>query len=263
MILAQVSSDLSELVLMRLFIIFSIIFISKFSVANQLLVLTENLPPYQYKDKDEHIVGYSVDLVHAILVNANVTTQIKMVPWERGYRIALTQKNVMLFSMVRTKKREELFKWIGEVDQLNYYLFALKARKNLNINSIHQAKKYRIGVSKASFEHDILKGLGFSNLSTNTSYIQLLAMLNANRFDLLFAPRGPLNAMLSSSDYTLDDFTEAYKFTGMNQKLFIAVSRTTDDELVIKLKKAYQNVVQSGEKARLMKLWLNKVDIDD
>jgi len=243
---------------MRFLILLSILCFSKISIAQQLTVLTESLPRYQYRTDNGEITGYGVSLVKEVLKRAGLPDEIKMLPWERAYRTTLVKKNVMLFSMVRTRERENLFKWIGEVDQLHYSFFGLKSRNNLIIKSIEEAKHHRIGVHKESFAHKKLKQTGFLNISSNGSYRQLLAMLNGDRFDLIFAPKVPLQAMLANPKYKSAELHEVFPFKKINQKLFIAVSKSTDEVLVEKLKRAYEDVVNSGDKARLMKAWLNK-----
>lgn len=242
----------------RYLLLFFLLWQAQPSFAQTLTVLTEELPPYQYKDETGVPAGYAVDLVKAVLARADLTTAVKIVPWARGYNQALHRKNVILFSMVRTEQREDLFKWIGEVDQLNYFLYKLTSHQALRVNSIAEAKRYRIGVTKLSFEHDKLLELGFSNLTTGVKYANLIEMLHAKRFDLLFASQGPLEDVLKTTRYGVDSLETTYKVKAINQKLYIALSKSSDNELLSKLQNAYRDVVASGEKSRLMARWFDK-----
>lgn len=226
------------------------------AVALQLTVLTEELPPYQYKSSTGLATGYGVELVKAVLKQADLPSTIKIVPWARGYKQALNKKNVILFSMVRTEKRERLFKWVGEVDQLHYYLYKLTSRDDLIVDSIEQARRLRVGVTNLSFEYDKLKSLGFNNLTTGIKYANLIDMLHAKRFDLLFASKGPLEEVLNQTRHDSSSLKSAYKVNEINQKLYIALSQSSDEELLSRLQKAYREVVSSGEKSRLMAQWL-------
>jgi L-asparagine transporter-like permease len=38
---------------------------------------------------------------------------IRLVPWARGYSIALSKPNVVLFATLRTEQRKGLFQWVG------------------------------------------------------------------------------------------------------------------------------------------------------
>ncbi len=233
------------------------LFISN-SFAQRITVLTEELPPYQYKDELGDATGYGVALMKAILEQANINANISVVPWARGYNQALKRKNVVLFSMVRTPEREDLFKWIGEVDQLHYFLYKLSARKDLSAKSIEEARNYRIGVTRVSFEHDTLVNLGFSRLTTGIKYAQLIDMLNANRFDFLFASQGPLEEVLKETGYAVDSVETDLHFEEIDQKLYIALSKKSDEALAIKLRNAYQTVASKGIKSQLKLHWLGK-----
>ena len=243
---------------MRLIIFVCLALFAQNSFAQRITVLTEELPPYQYKDELGDATGYGVALMKAILEQANINAKIAVVPWARGYNQALKQKNVVLFSMVRTPEREDLFKWIGEVDQLHYFLYKLSARKNLSVSSIEEARNYRIGVTKVSFEHDTLVNLGFSKLTTGIKYAQLLDMLNANRFDFLFASQGPLEEVLKETGHREDSVETNFHFEEIDQKLYIALSKRSDEALAQRLRDAYQEVVEKGTKSQLKLHWLGK-----
>ena len=225
-------------------------------LAQRITVLTEDLPPYQYKDELGDATGYAVALMDAVLKQAKINSKIRIVPWARGYNQALNQKNVVLFSMVRTPEREPLFKWIGEVDQLHYYLYKLSSRKELSVSSVEEARNYRIGVTKVSFEHDTLLNLGFSRLTTGVKYAQLLDMLAANRFDFLFASQGPLEEVLKETKHDESSVETDFHFKQIDQKLYIALSKKSDEALAKKLRSAYQTVVAKGIKHQLQLQWL-------
>lgn len=234
-----------------------LLYFSQFASAQSLTVYTENLPPYHYFDKQNKLTGYGIELVKAMFQQANIAAPIKVVPWVRGYNYALNKKNVMLFSMVRTQEREALFHWIGEIDQLNYFLYQLAARKDIAVDDFEQAKLYRIGVGASSFEYSKLKQLGVPSITTSSSYLQLIEMLKANRFDLLFSSKEAFKGLLNETNNAPALFKSALHVTQFDQRMFIAMSKSSDPLLVAKMRQAYQALVQQGARDRLKALWLN------
>lgn len=243
---------------MRQILFILLLTISHFSLAQSLVVYTENLPPYQFKDHKQQVTGYSVELVRGMLKEADIDAKITIVPWVRGYNAALKTKNVMLFSMVRTAEREELFEWIGEVDRMNYYLFKLSARKDIKIASLTQATQYRVGAGSTSFEYEKLKQLGFPRVLGNPNYSQLIKMLESNRFDLFFTSDEAFKGMLTRAKRPKSLFDVAYKMTQINQGMYIAMSRSSDPVLVKRLQQAYVRVISPAYREKLKKKWFTQ-----
>lgn len=70
--------------------------------------------------KDGAARGYVADLAKLVIdrvaeETALTTTAIEIVPWRRAIKIATESPNVLMFSLSRTKKREDKFIWVGEV----------------------------------------------------------------------------------------------------------------------------------------------------
>ncbi len=59
-------------------------------------ILTENLPPLNYKENGI-LVGPSVEIVKKIQKRVGSQAQIQVYPWARAYKMALEEKNVILF----------------------------------------------------------------------------------------------------------------------------------------------------------------------
>ncbi len=106
------------------YILASIFF--SFSVnAIKVNVVTEDAYPFQYI-KNNKIVGPTTDLVKKLLTEAHVDYEINMYPWARAYNLALSKPNTIIYSIARTKEREDKFLWIGSLMQLKYALYGLE-----------------------------------------------------------------------------------------------------------------------------------------
>ena len=90
-----------------------LIAIPGFGKASEITIATEHFPPFQITDDNKITGGFSTEIVNALLEETGVKADIKVFPWARTYRMALTGKNVLIFSITRNEEREHLFNWVG------------------------------------------------------------------------------------------------------------------------------------------------------
>ena len=91
-------------------IVTSVVLITGQSVlCKELTILTENLPPLNYVENGV-LVGPSVEIVKEIQKKVGSLEPIQVYPWSRAYKMALENKNVVLFGMTYTKVRHDNFK---------------------------------------------------------------------------------------------------------------------------------------------------------
>ena len=124
----------------KIFIVLATVILlgSQSSLCEELTILTENLPPLNYVDKGE-LVGPSVEIVKAIQKKVGSREQIQVYPWSRAYKMALEEKNVILFGMTYTKVRHDKFKWVGPLAMKRDVLVARKGSGSI-IDSLKNVK---------------------------------------------------------------------------------------------------------------------------
>ncbi len=71
------------------------VFIVSLIYANQLQVVTEEFPPFNYTENGK-ITGFSTEVVEAILKEAGIEGKPRSYPWARSYKKALNEKNYIL-----------------------------------------------------------------------------------------------------------------------------------------------------------------------
>ena len=131
--------------------------------SEELTILTENLPPLNYVENGV-LVGPSVEVVREIQKRVGSQEPIQVYPWARAYKMALEDKNVVLFGMTYTKVREDKFKWVGPLATKRDILVAKKG-SGIIINSLEDAKKVkRIGTLRDDTRERLLIKHGFTNL---------------------------------------------------------------------------------------------------
>lgn len=126
-------------------------------------VVADNYPPYNYIE-DGHVTGASVDVVRAVLGIVGVDADIVIMPWARAYRTALDEENVLIFTITRSKNREGLFKWVGPVGEYRAVLFRNAGRADIQVNTLEEARKYRIGATRDDAAPQFLLAQGFDDL---------------------------------------------------------------------------------------------------
>jgi polar amino acid transport system substrate-binding protein len=119
-------------------IVTSVILITAQSVlCEELIILTENMPPLNYVENGV-LVGPSVEVVKEIQRRVGSQEQIQVYPWARAYKMALEEKNVILFGMTYTKVREDKFKWVGPLATKRDILVAKKGNASGRFEMIQE-----------------------------------------------------------------------------------------------------------------------------
>ena len=136
---------------------------AQFIVAEELTILTENLPPLNYVE-DGTLVGPAVEIVQEIQRRVGSNEKVQVYPWARAYKMALEEENIILFGMARTEEREDQFYWIGPIAGKRDILAARKD-SGIRINNLEDAIKVsHIGTLRDDAKERFLKKHGFTNL---------------------------------------------------------------------------------------------------
>lgn len=216
-------------------------------------VVTEDEFPIQYL-KNGKLAGPASNAVKAILRESGYEYEIRVLPWSRAYKEALTFPNTLIFSMVRTEQREALFHWVGEIQHINYALIRLKERTDLQIESLNSLGTHRIGVIRDSGLHIYFKNLGLdSNLIVSSSEEISYKVLLKQRVE--FIPRNVPIMALDCINLQLDctQFEPAYALKDLTKGVYIAMSKNSDEQVVSKIKGSFDQLQKAGVIHDLMK----------
>ncbi len=139
-------------------------------------LFTEDAPPVSTL-KDGRPEGFAVDVVREILLRLKQPDTISVVPWARGYTLALRSPNTAVFSTTRIPRREDLFQWVGPLYSQTWGLYSRKGA-GIRLDSLEAAKSAgRIGTYRKDAKEEYLASQGFRNLmsaSRNHSNLQHL-----------------------------------------------------------------------------------------
>lgn len=150
---------------------------------HSLKLYTEDSPPSSYLENGQ-FRGLSVEIVEEILHRIGKSETISLVPWARGYKLALSDAGIALFSTTRLTQREELFSWVGPLYQQRWGFYRWKD-SGVIIADFEAAKKVqRIGTYRQDAKMQYLQTLGFDNLVPTNKNISNIAHLKKGNIDL-------------------------------------------------------------------------------
>lgn len=238
---------------MRFFLLFLVtIHISFAKAQEEISVVTENWPPYNYLNKDGKLVGNSTAVVHQILSDADINYTILVYPWARSFQIASQQKNTLIYSIYKTDERLNKFHWfcpIIEPTPMHFYKMANSSP--VEFKNIEQAKQYTIGIIRGDWSHSYLRNLGFKEgqqldlapeMSINTS------KLIAGRINLLVNSELGMRLELKKNNLPFSSVTKLFTIdlTGQNE-ICMALNKDSSKELVQKISLAFKRFKNSSK----------------
>ena len=219
-------------------------------------LMTEDYPPYNYPSKTGEPTGISVEIVREIIKKTGDIDNIEVLPWARSYNNILTKKNQVLFVMTRTKKRENLFKWVGPIATNNWVIFAKNSFKG-DIKSLEELKqnRYIIGTYKDDACEVYLKDKGFKNLSSVPDDNLNVKKLLKNRID--FWITGEYQGIIKAKRFNAKNKIKKV-FNVKNTKLYIAFSKDVDDFIIAKWQNELDKLKENGTYQKILNKYLKK-----
>lgn len=200
-------------------------------------IVAAEFPPYSYKENGA-LAGPAIEKVQAILGKLNIDKEIEIYPWPRAYRIGTTQPGTLLFSVARTAKREDLFKWVGRIVHFDVKLFKDSRRKDIQISSLEDLRNYRVGGLIKDVKTDYLTRNGIT-VETYGDEDSGVRMLLRRRLDLMPADLESMNFRLRKLGRSSDEVTPVYDLTEISRPLYAAFQADTEDAIV----KAFSNAL--------------------
>ncbi|MGQ7959868.1 substrate-binding periplasmic protein [Pseudomonas sp. SP16.1] len=216
-------------------------------VAPGLVLLTENFPPYNMATngknfaREDNIDGIAVDIVREMFKRAGVEYSLTLrFPWDRIYKLALEKPGYGVFVAARLPEREQLFKWVGPIGPDDWVLLA-KGDSPLSLNSLDEARRYRIGAYKGDAISEYLSDRGVEH-STALRDQENARKLMAGQIDL-WATGDPAGRYLAKQE-GISGLKTVLRFD--SAELYLALNKATPDETVGKLQAALEQMRAEG-----------------
>ena len=243
------------------FIPFLFVILFSFNVSGETLpglkIVTTNEFPFQYqtKQKNNAMEGYneegiSYELVKSILKHSGLKSyEIKWYPWARAYRIAQEEKNTAIFSILRSKEREELFDWTCKLFEINNWVYRLKKREDIKIEKIKDLKNYKISVWRDDFRHQFLEqNLGHRKLYLTNSDKSAILMVRDGRADAFIFYEKTFSIFMKKMNLNPNLFKKVFKINELSGTgLYLATNKESDPNLIKMLKIGLEKSKLTGE----------------
>ncbi|WP_085907753.1 substrate-binding periplasmic protein [Kiloniella majae] len=242
------------MVLLRSFIIL-LLFLSISPVktsevkASEIQLLTENYAPFNYLEQN-NLKGIGADIVGALQKKVGTPSAPKILPWKRAYRTALSSPNTGIFSITRTKERENLFHWVGPLYSVRDYIFIRKS-SDFSGQDISDLKAlHSIGLQAEGAVHKALAKLSFNNLIPIHQVDKQLDLLISGRISALQVSDLTMSFDLQKNNLS---FTEVRPIAVLNQAdMYLAFSKDTPLEEVNKWQEALNELIKEGKHAAIL-----------
>ena len=222
-------------------------------------ILTEEYPPYNYTEHGR-ITGLGTDVVQAVLKEIGVEGQFQSVPWARAYETAQSSEGVLIYSMNRSREREKLFKWVGQITPTDFYLFSLKSR-NITLSELADARGLHIGTVNQDIGEQYLALNGFAvgrNLQSSNRYELNYEKLKRGRIDLWIM--NELGAYYMARQAGDDPSATLHKALGIAELSgggnYMAFGNKTPDVLVDRFRRGLEAIKKNGTYDALQRKWL-------
>jgi len=216
---------------------------------SQFTILTEEWKPYNFK-KDGIVLGISTDMLVLMLERIGTTQNrkdIMLVPWARAYNMLQNNPGTILFTTTKTEERENMFKWVGPIFEIELNLYALKQR-NLKINSIEDIKKYRIGTQRDDVVESLLvkkTGMNVTDFERVASSLLNVKKLYAGRIDLV--PQCKETTIIKCKEAGIDPDKFESVYTLDTKSNYYAFHKDTPDEVISTFQAAFDELKGEGK----------------
>lgn len=217
----------------------------------------DDFPPFAYL-VDDRPAGLSVEILRVILDELQIPDTIKIYPWARVYQITLRNKNALMFTAARTEAREDLFKWVGPIAPRRIYLYKLKRRTDIEVDSFKDAKKYVVGTIRGYAAEKTLLDRGFEvgkNIHPVSENIQNFKKLYRGRIDLITSFDLLIAHTVKGTEYRLADFEKVLVLDD-KYDFYYAFNRETDDAVVSRFQGVLDDMKADGRLTALLDAFL-------
>lgn len=217
-----------------------------FTWGQPLNVVTEEYPPYNYQDSQtKKISGMATEVVEEVLKRTRISYKLGIYPWARAYQMAQDAPNVLIYAIGRNEQRETLFKWVDVIAPYDVYLYRLKSRPEVKVQSVDDIRHYRIGAVRDDVRAQYLEKaqVPLDLVVEDSANAKKLA---SRRIDLF-----PIDELAQVALYKREGMDPAsvvkvFKLEALSAGLYMAFSKQTPDNVVHKCKLALAEIKKDG-----------------
>ena len=220
------------------FLIFGLAFFCYAKEPLKVVAAEHKLLQYQ---QNGNLKGPSAEIFKLLIKYAKLEQGVEFYPWSRAYNIAENRPNTVIFSMVRTKEREDKFTWLIKVSGLVRAFISKKSIPQNYVNSIEQAKTKSVVAVRDSYSHNSLIKNGFSenkNLYLVASIEEAISLFEQNKVELIYTDPNVVKNYYLALKRKADNLIHYVLLPETRRDGYIAINKNSDSILIKKLQKA-------------------------
>lgn len=222
---------------------------SEKSTAADVVIYTESYPPYNYRNKEGDVAGHSTAIVQKIMAETGLDYEIRLVPWGRGIRLASKQENALIYSILKSRSRDEQFHWLVKLAVLDLYLYGRKEEtRTVDLQSLQQGL-FRVVCTSQDAACDTFLEMGVPEAS-------ILSRADAQEVEARLVASGRADFFIGQEDLVRELGRAAEKYKDRFRKvmkapdggdLYLAGGKRLRPDIRAKIEKAYARLRQRGE----------------
>ncbi|MBA6392231.1 transporter substrate-binding domain-containing protein [Colwellia sp. BRX10-3] len=228
-------------------------------------LVTEHLPPYQIEDDNKSLSGFAVEVIRETIKRSQYDYTMNSYSWVRSYNLAQMKANHCIFSIARTKTRENLFKWVGAISKINNTSLWARKDRVIDVTKLEDAKKYTIAVNRNDVTHIGLMERGFKEdehlyvLDDGKSLINLL--ITRPEIDLIVADDTTIKFRTELEGIAINKLQRIYEIKDLPLNFHLACSKQTNDDIIKHLAEKLQSLYQDGSYEAILDKWRDKFSV--
>ena len=226
-------------------------------------IFTEEMPPYNFSNDKGLIKGINTEIIRTIFSRAQIAHSIELYPWARSFKSAKELPLSGVYSTAKTKDRNQMFKWVGPLASSKGYIYKLASRKDIQINSIEEAKKYNLAIVRSDVYQDMFEKLGFEegkNLTVFAYNMDYFELFLQGKVDLILGSDIVVPFNLKQMGLPIGILSKVIKIAD-TQGNFLALNKSVPDEVVDKLNKELNDIKASKEFDLILKKYTTEDEL--
>lgn len=192
--------------------------------------------------------GYAFALFEKVVQQAGLAAQLRLYPWARAQRMLAAGEAHAALVMARTPDREAAYRWLFPVASFRFVVVT-RAGDPPASGDIAALRDRRVGSLRASASRGMLEAAGATRVVEGHDYADLMALLRRGVVDAVIAPDAVMYSLAA------EPAASAPRFARLEQgrELYAAAGPAMPDDMVERVRAAYQRLAASGAVARLKK----------
>ncbi|MGI6722212.1 MAG: amino acid ABC transporter substrate-binding protein [Anaerovoracaceae bacterium] len=219
--------------------------------------LDDTFAPMGFRDDDNNIVGFDIDLAKAVGKELGVDVEFKAIEWKAKEQELKSKKIDCIWNGMSVNKDREKEMTLSKEYLLNKIVL-VSMKKNINVKSAADLKNVKIGTqAESSALEKMESNKEYKNFKDNIkeydTYDDAIMDMKAGRVDVV----------------AIDDVLAEYKKKNMDDPLYFCTYdlgadyyaigfRKGDTELANKVNKAIKATIDSGEAKKISDKWFGK-----